>query len=192
MEEPFVFFLGRNILVAAGFLLFSYLMASYKGLPNVLIVMFALIVLYAFVTSSMTIGRRIYALGGNEKAARLSGIKTHRLTFYTFTNMGLLAGLAGLIFAARLNTATPKAGLGLFHRWRVGFRRRGQGGGCGDRRLRDGRDEQRHVDPRRRDRPAAGDQGPGAAGRGVPGRLLQEQGLTRNQPADRSSVIGQV
>jgi putative multiple sugar transport system permease protein len=112
VEEPFVFFLGRNLLVAAGFLLFSYLMASYKGLPNVLIVMFALIVLYAFVTSSMTIGRRIYALGGNEKAARLSGIKTHRLTFYTFTNMGLLAGLAGLIFAARLNTATPKAGLG--------------------------------------------------------------------------------
>jgi putative multiple sugar transport system permease protein len=111
-EEPFIFFLGRNILVAAGFVLFSYLMASYKGLPNVLIVMFALIALYAFATSSMTIGRRIYALGGNEKAARLSGIKTHRLTFYTFTNMGLLAGLAGLIFAARLNTATPKAGLG--------------------------------------------------------------------------------
>jgi putative multiple sugar transport system permease protein len=112
VEEPFVFFLGRNVLVAAGFLLFSYLMASYKGLPNVLIIMFALIVLYAFATSSMTIGRRIYALGGNEKAARLSGIKTNRLTFYTFTNMGLLAGLAGLIFAARLNTATPKAGLG--------------------------------------------------------------------------------
>lgn len=111
-EEPFVIFLGRNLLVAAGFILFSYLMASYKGLPNVLIVMFALIVLYAFVTSSMTIGRRIYALGGNEKAARLSGIKTQRLTFYTFMNMGLLAGLAGLIFAARLNTATPKAGLG--------------------------------------------------------------------------------
>jgi putative multiple sugar transport system permease protein len=111
-EEPMVIFLGRNLLVAAGFILFSYLMASYKGLPNVLIVMFALIVLYAFVTSSTTIGRRIYALGGNEKAARLSGIKTHRLTFYTFMNMGLLAGLAGLIFAARLNTATPKAGLG--------------------------------------------------------------------------------
>jgi putative multiple sugar transport system permease protein len=111
-EEPTVFFIGRNILIAAGFLLFSYLLASYRGLPNVLIVMFALIVLYAFVTSSTTIGRRIYALGGNEKAARLSGIRTERLTFYTFMNMGLLAGLAGLIFAARLNTATPKAGLG--------------------------------------------------------------------------------
>ena len=111
-EEPTLFFIGRNILIAAGFVLFSYLLASYKGLPNVLIVMFALIVLYAFVTSSTTIGRRIYALGGNEKAARLSGIRTERLTFLTFTNMGVLAGLAGLIFAARLNTATPKAGLG--------------------------------------------------------------------------------
>lgn len=111
-EEPFPFFIGRNLLIAAGFILFSYLLASYKGLPNVLIVMFALIAAYAFITSSTTIGRRIYALGGNEKAARLSGIRTERLTFYTFMNMGVLAGLAGLIFAARLNTATPKAGLG--------------------------------------------------------------------------------
>jgi putative multiple sugar transport system permease protein len=111
-EEPFVIFLGRNALIALGFLLFSYLLSSYRGLPNVLIVMFALIVLYAFVASSTTIGRRIYALGGNEKAARLSGIKTDRLTFYAFLNMGVLAALAGLVFAARLNTATPKAGLG--------------------------------------------------------------------------------
>jgi putative multiple sugar transport system permease protein len=111
-EEPMPFFIGRNALVAIGFILFSYLLSSYRGLPNVLIVMFALIALYAFVTSSTVIGRRIYALGGNEKAARLSGIKTERLTFYTFVNMGVLAALAGLIFAARLNTATPKAGLG--------------------------------------------------------------------------------
>jgi putative multiple sugar transport system permease protein len=74
--------------------------------------MAVLIALYAFVTNRTTIGRRIYALGGNEKAAKLSGIKTERLTFLTFVNMGVLAGLAGLIFAARLNTATPKAGLG--------------------------------------------------------------------------------
>ena len=58
------------------------------------------------------LGRRIYAMGGNEKAAKLSGIKTERLTFYVFMFMGALAALAGLIFAARLNTATPKAGLG--------------------------------------------------------------------------------
>jgi putative multiple sugar transport system permease protein len=71
-----------------------------------------LIFAYDFATSKTTGGRRIYALGGNEKAARLSGIKTERLTFYTFVNTGVLAALAGLIFAARLNTATPKAGLG--------------------------------------------------------------------------------
>ena len=91
---------------------FCYLLATYRGLPNVLIIMAVLIALYAFVTNRTTIGRRIYALGGNEKAAKLSGIKTERLTFLTFVNMGVLAALAGLIFAARLNTATPKAGLG--------------------------------------------------------------------------------
>jgi len=111
-EEPAVIFILRNLLLAAAFLGFSYLMASYKGLPNVLIVMFALIALFTFVTTSTTIGRRIYAMGGNEKAAKLSGINTERLTFYAFLNMGVLAALAGLIFAARLNSATPKAGAG--------------------------------------------------------------------------------
>jgi putative multiple sugar transport system permease protein len=70
-----------------------------------------LIAIFTFITNSTTLGRRIYALGGNEKAAKLSGINTKRLTFLTFANMGMLAALAGLVFAARLNTATPKAGL---------------------------------------------------------------------------------
>ncbi|VTU16401.1 Xylose transport system permease protein XylH [Variovorax sp. PBL-H6] len=110
--EPFAFFLLKNVLFAAIILFFSWLLASYKGLPNVLIVMAVLIVAYDFVTTRTTVGRRIYALGGNEKAARLSGIKTQRLAFLAFVNMGVLAALAGLVFAARLNTATPKAGLG--------------------------------------------------------------------------------
>lgn len=112
VEEPMLIFVGRNVLIALGFLMFSYLLSSSRGLPNVLVVMFALITLYAFVASSTTIGRRIYALGGNEKAARLSGIRTNRLTFYAFLNMGVLAALAGLVFTARLNSATPQAGLG--------------------------------------------------------------------------------
>ena len=86
--------------------------ASHRGLPNVLVIMIALIALYGFITARTTIGRQIYAVGGNEKAAKLSGIKTERLTFFTFVNMGVLAALAGLVFAARLNTATPKAGVG--------------------------------------------------------------------------------
>jgi putative multiple sugar transport system permease protein len=111
-QEPYAFFLVKNLFFAAIILFFSYLLSTYKGLPNVLIVMAVLIVVYDFVTNSTTIGRRIYALGGNEKAARLSGVKTQRLAFLTFVNMGALAALAGLVFAARLNTATPKAGLG--------------------------------------------------------------------------------
>jgi putative multiple sugar transport system permease protein len=111
-EEPDIIFLGRNILIAAAFLTFSVLMARYKGLPNVLIVMFALIALFVFLTTRTTFGRRVYAMGGNYKAAQLSGINTERMTFLIFVIMGALAALAGLIFAARLNVATPKAGLG--------------------------------------------------------------------------------
>jgi putative multiple sugar transport system permease protein len=74
--------------------------------------MAVLIGIFVFVTKKTTIGRRVYAMGGNAKAAALSGIKTERLTLIVFTNMGVLAALAGLIFAARLNNATPKAGQG--------------------------------------------------------------------------------
>jgi putative multiple sugar transport system permease protein len=108
----FVFFVLENAIVSGLVLYLSYQLASYKGLPNVLIVMGILIALFAFITLRTTVGRRIYALGGNEKAAKLSGIKTERLTFCTFITMGALAALAGLIFSARLNTATPKAGVG--------------------------------------------------------------------------------
>ena len=111
-EEPNAIFYGRNVLIAVAFIGFSFLMAKYKGLPNVLVVMFALITLFVFLTTRTTFGRRIYAMGGNEKAAKLSGINTERLTFMTFAIMGALAALAGLVFAARLNVATPKAGLG--------------------------------------------------------------------------------
>jgi putative multiple sugar transport system permease protein len=76
-------------------------------------VMLVLVAAYAFITRRTTIGRRIYAMGGNEKATKLSGINTERLTFLTFANMGLLAGLAGLIVALRLNSATAKGGFGL-------------------------------------------------------------------------------
>ncbi|WP_246666179.1 multiple monosaccharide ABC transporter permease [Aquamicrobium sp. LC103] len=110
-EEPFGFFIARNGLIALAIIYISYLLSTYRGLPNVLITMAILTAIYAFLTKSTTIGRRIYALGGNEKAAKLSGINTERLTFLAFVNMGMLAALAGLIFAARLNTATPKAGV---------------------------------------------------------------------------------
>jgi putative multiple sugar transport system permease protein len=111
-NEPVLYFWMKNLVFIVMIAGLSYLLASYRGLPNVLIVMLVLMLFYDFVTSKTIVGRRLYAVGGNEKAARLSGVKTERLTFYAFINMGVLSALAGLIFAARLNTATPKAGLG--------------------------------------------------------------------------------
>jgi len=110
--EPYAFFFAKSALLSGVVLYFTYLIASHRGLPNVLVIMTALTALYGFLTRRTIIGRQIYAVGGNAKAAKLSGIKTERLTFLTFVNMGVLAALAGLVFAARLNTATPKAGAG--------------------------------------------------------------------------------
>ncbi|MDP5306510.1 multiple monosaccharide ABC transporter permease [Paracoccus spongiarum] len=109
-DEPWGLFLLRNAIVAAALLFVTWKLAWFRGLPNVLLSMVVLTVIYVFVTERTTLGRRVYAVGGNAKAAKLSGIRTERLTFLTFVNMGLLAALAGLVFAARLNTATPKAG----------------------------------------------------------------------------------
>ena len=110
--EPMPLFIGRNVAIFGIIVYLAMLISSYRGLPNVLIIMAVLITLYSFMTSRTTLGRQIYAVGGNVRAAKLSGIRTERLTFLTFVNMGVLAALGGLIFAARLNTATPKAGLG--------------------------------------------------------------------------------
>ena len=112
-DEPTTFFVARNAIVCCAILFLIYKLSTFRGLPNVLITMGLLTVVYAFITEKTTIGRRVYALGGNRKAAKLSGIPTERLTFLTFVNMGVLSALAGLIFAARLNTATPKAGFAL-------------------------------------------------------------------------------
>jgi putative multiple sugar transport system permease protein len=110
--EPMAIFVARNLVVAAALIFVGYKLATFRGLPNVVIVLAVLTLIYAFFTENTIMGRRIYALGGNEKAARLSGIKTDRLVFLTFVNMGILAALAGMIVAARLNSSTPKAGAG--------------------------------------------------------------------------------
>ncbi|MUL40242.1 sugar ABC transporter permease [Streptomonospora sp. PA3] len=91
-------------------MLFAYMLADYNGIPIVGLLLLALIVGYSFMMKSTTAGRRIYAVGGSEKAARLSGVKTRRTTFWVFVNMGVLSALAGLVFTARLNAATPGAG----------------------------------------------------------------------------------
>ncbi|HNW86679.1 MAG TPA: sugar ABC transporter permease [Candidatus Limiplasma sp.] len=101
----------RMVLILAIINLFTWWLNSYKGMPTVLVLLGVLILIYSFVTNKTTIGRHIYAFGGNEKAARLSGIKTKRVFFWVYVNMGVLSAVAGIVFAGRLNAATPKAGV---------------------------------------------------------------------------------
>jgi len=108
--SPTVVFAAKLVGIVAVINIFSYVLATYEGIPNILIILATLIVVYSFVANKTIVGRHIYAIGGNEKAAQLSGVKTKRVTFWVFVNMGVLAALSGLIFAARLNAATPKAG----------------------------------------------------------------------------------
>ena len=89
-----------------------YKLARNNGIPNVLVLMVILVGIYHFVTSHTVAGRQIYALGGNEKAARLSGINTRKVFFWVYLNMGLLSAIAGIVLSARNGSATPKAGDG--------------------------------------------------------------------------------
>ena len=107
---PMWLFILKQVFIVSVIMIFAYFLASYEGIPNILVILVVLIVAYSFFTNKTVTGRHLYALGGNEKAAKLSGIKTKWLTFWVFVNMGVLAALSGLLFAARLNAATPKAG----------------------------------------------------------------------------------
>ncbi|WP_217551640.1 multiple monosaccharide ABC transporter permease [Streptomyces sp. GbtcB6] len=109
---PTRLFLVKLVALGAAILVLTLLLASYKGAPIVLIVLGALVVGYGYVMRNAVFGRHIYAIGGNLPAAKLSGVKDKKVTFYVFLNMGVLAALAGLVVAARLNAASPKAGDG--------------------------------------------------------------------------------
>ncbi|GAA4297408.1 sugar ABC transporter permease [Anaerocolumna aminovalerica] len=87
-------------------------LATYRGIPIVLVLMTVLVGIYHFITSKTVAGRQIYALGGNAKAARLSGINIKKVYFLIYTNMGLLCAVAGIVLSARNASATPKAGDG--------------------------------------------------------------------------------
>ena len=101
----------KMTLMIVGINLFTFWLNDYKGIPTVLVLLGVLIMIYSFVTNRTTVGRHIYAFGGNEKAARLSGINTKRVFFWVYVNMGVLSAIAGIVFAGRLNAATPKAGV---------------------------------------------------------------------------------
>lgn len=110
VESPAKFIAKMSLFTAviAGF---SFLLGSYQGIPIILVILIALTYTYQYVMSRTKMGRHIYASGGNIKAAVLSGIKAQKITFFAFVNMGFLAAVSGLVFASRLNAATPQAGV---------------------------------------------------------------------------------
>ncbi len=110
--SPFGQFVARNVMVTTAIMFLGYRLSGFFGLPVVLLLVLILIAIYMFLTGRTVIGRRIYAVGGNAKAATLSGVKTKQMVFLTFVNMGVLSAVGGLISTARFNSATPKAGDG--------------------------------------------------------------------------------
>lgn len=108
---PLPLFLVKQVVIGVVIIQFAYLVADARGLPIVGLILFALIAFYSFVMAKTVTGRQVYAIGGNVDAATMSGVNTKRVDFLVMTNMGLLAGLAGMVTAARLTAANPKAGM---------------------------------------------------------------------------------
>ena len=111
-NDHIVAFLLKNVLVTVAVLMIAFSLASFKGIPNVLIILAIIVLVYSYITNKTVAGRYLYALGGNEKAARLSGIDTRKVFFLAYTNMSFLAAVAGIVFSARLTSAAPNYGDG--------------------------------------------------------------------------------
>ena len=111
-DEPLWWFVLKLVFTAGLVMLIAFLLASYNGTPIVLIVLGVLTVVYTAVMRNSVFGRHVYAIGGNLHAAALSGVKTKRVTFLLFVNMGVISAIAGLVFTAQLNLASPSAGTG--------------------------------------------------------------------------------
>ena len=110
-ETVSVFILALQLIVVSAVVLFLFfLLAQNKGVPVVLIIITAIVLIYSYFTSNTVPGRYLYALGGNEKAAKMSGVNTNRMLFFAYANMGFLSGVAALMCVARFNSAAPSAG----------------------------------------------------------------------------------
>ena len=108
--ENMAVFLIKTILIGVVILAFSFRLAQHKGIPTVLIWVLIVVMVYGYITSNTTTGRYFYAVGGNEKATKLSGINTNKVYFLAYLNMGFLAALAGMVTIARMTSAQPTYG----------------------------------------------------------------------------------
>ncbi|HMS37534.1 MAG TPA: sugar ABC transporter permease [Arachnia sp.] len=108
--ESMGLFIAKLVIVAAVIMYFAWKLSTARGFPIVLIILAFLILAYSFVSKNTIYGRHVYAIGGNLHAALLSGVKVKRTIFWVYVHMGLLAGIAGVVFSSRSNGAQPSAG----------------------------------------------------------------------------------
>lgn len=108
--ESMTAMLVKTVLICLVIIAFTVRLSQYRGIPTALIWVMIVILVYAYITSNTTVGRYFYAVGGNEKATKLSGINTNKVYFLAYLNMGLLSALAGMLTIARMTSAQPTYG----------------------------------------------------------------------------------
>lgn len=108
--EPLLSTIVKSGLIIAAILTVTFKISQYRGIPTALIWVIIVVVIYGYITSKTTTGRYFYAVGGNEKATKLSGINTNKVYFIAYMNMGFLAALAGMLMIARMTSAQPTYG----------------------------------------------------------------------------------
>lgn len=108
--ESMAVLLTKLVVISAVIMYFAYLLGNYKGYPVVLILVAVIVLVYAYFTNNTVPGRYLYAMGGNAKATRLSGVNTKKMMFFAYTNMGFLCAIAALVCIARFNSSAPSLG----------------------------------------------------------------------------------
>jgi putative multiple sugar transport system permease protein len=107
---PMNLFILKLVFISLLIGLVTWVLAGYNGLSWTVVIVLIVVGVYHFITTQTVLGRHIYAMGGNPEAAQLSGINVKKLTYVVFGSMGMLAGLSGMLFASRLQSATTTAG----------------------------------------------------------------------------------
>ena len=108
--ENLIFTIVKTAIICLAVMVLSYTLAKHEGIPAILILLAVVVFLYSYFTKKTVPGRYLYAVGGNEKAAKLSGINTNKVLFFAYVNMAFLSALAALMCVARFNSAAPTAG----------------------------------------------------------------------------------
>lgn len=109
-SESFLMEITQMVIICIVIMALAFSMSYHKGVPVILIILAVIVFAYTYYTTKTVPGRHLYAMGGNEKAAKLSGINTNRVLFFAYVNMAFLSAVAALVCVARFNSAAPTAG----------------------------------------------------------------------------------